>query len=149
LPSATVTETVAYAAVLTFVRVAARFIGKSTHRDEARGMKNEAFGAGLRRILENEGFTFAALAKEMGISGGTLRQLETGKVRSPSFTTGLRRATVPHVHPYELCFADGTGSIAARLARVEAQLAYLERFCCAQPASSTTIRRRSQATRVT
>ena len=90
-------------------------------------MAHEAFGVRLRRFREAEGFTTAALAQQVGVSEGAIRQMETGNVKSPSFAVGLRIATTLRVDLYDLAFGDVEGSVSERIDRLEAQVVTLMR----------------------
>ncbi len=90
-------------------------------------LAGETFGDRLRRLREAAGFSIKTLAEEAGVTEGAIRQLETGGVQNPSFAVGLRIATAVKADPYELAFGGaGTGSVAERLAKIEARLARLE-----------------------
>jgi transcriptional regulator with XRE-family HTH domain len=86
---------------------------------------SETFAERLRRLREEQGFTVATLALEVGVSEGAIRQLETGTVKNPSFAVGLRIAHRLGVDPYDLGFGKGS-TLEERLAVVERRLAKLE-----------------------
>lgn len=96
---------------------------------------SESFAARLRRLREEQGFTIATLALEVGVSEGAIRQLETGNVKSPSFVVGLRLAHRLGVDPYELALGNGS-TLEERLTMAERRIAKLE-----QRVASNTTRR--------
>jgi transcriptional regulator with XRE-family HTH domain len=87
---------------------------------------SETFGDRLRRLREEQGFSIATLAVEIGVSEGAIRQMETGNVRSPSLLVGLRLAHRLGIDPYELALGDGS-NLNERLILVERRLDELER----------------------
>ena len=93
---------------------------------------NETFGERLRRLREEQGFSIAALAVEIGISEGAIRQMETGNVKSPSLLVGLRLAHRLGVDPYELALGEGS-NLNERLLVLERRLAKLEQQVAALP----------------
>ncbi|HEY0396363.1 MAG TPA: helix-turn-helix transcriptional regulator [Candidatus Elarobacter sp.] len=95
----------------------------------------ESFAERLRRLREEQGFTVATLALEVGVSEGAIRQLETGNVKSPSFVVGLRLAHRLGVDPYELALGKGS-TLEERLTVAERRIAKLE-----QRVTSNTTRR--------
>ena len=94
---------------------------------------SESFAQRLRRLREERGATIAALADEVGVSEGAIRQLETGNVKSPSFVVGLRLAHYLGVDPYYLASGDGS-HVGERLLLVERRLAKLEQRVATLPA---------------
>ena len=94
---------------------------------------SETFAQRLRRLREERGSTIAALAGEVGVSEGAIRQLETGNVKSPSFVVGLRLAHHLGVDPYYLAAGEGS-NVAERLLLIERRLAKLEARIAALPA---------------
>jgi transcriptional regulator with XRE-family HTH domain len=83
------------------------------------------FGDRLRRLREEQGFSIATLAVEVGVSEGAIRQMETGNVKSPSLLVGLRLAHRLGVDPYELALGVGS-NLNERLILVERRLDALE-----------------------
>jgi transcriptional regulator with XRE-family HTH domain len=71
----------------------------------------ESFGQRLQRLRIGRGFTVAGLARAVDVSEGSIRQLESGMTKSPSFHVGLHLAFVLGVDPYVL----GFGMNSARL----------------------------------
>ncbi|MDP9024446.1 MAG: helix-turn-helix domain-containing protein [Candidatus Eremiobacteraeota bacterium] len=67
----------------------------------------DTFGARLRRLREERGFSVPELASAVGSSEGTIRQLESGQVKNPAFVLGLRLATKLTVDPYYLALGEG------------------------------------------
>jgi transcriptional regulator with XRE-family HTH domain len=67
----------------------------------------ETLGQRLRRLREARGFSIPELASAVSASEGTIRQLETGQVKSPAFLLGLRIATALTVDPYYLALGSG------------------------------------------
>jgi transcriptional regulator with XRE-family HTH domain len=88
-------------------------------------MSRETFGKRVKRLREESGTSIASLALEVGISEGSIRQIETGAVKSPSFMVGLRLARYLDVDPYYLALGE-TSSVIERLTTVEKRLARLE-----------------------
>jgi transcriptional regulator with XRE-family HTH domain len=86
---------------------------------------SESFAQRLRRLREERGATIAALALEVGVSEGAIRQLETGNVKSPSFAVGLRLAHYLGVYPYYLASGEGS-SLGERRVLLARRLAKLE-----------------------
>ena len=87
---------------------------------------SETFGDRLRRLREQQGFSIATLAVEIGVSEGAIRQMETGNVKSPSLLVGLRLAHRLGVDPYELALGEGS-NLNERLIIVERRVDALER----------------------
>ena len=85
----------------------------------------ESFGDRLRRLRDEQGFTVAALALEVGVSEGTIRQLESGSIKSPSFTVGLRLAHRLGVDAYYLGLGEGS-TLNDRLTQLERRLSKVE-----------------------
>jgi transcriptional regulator with XRE-family HTH domain len=94
----------------------------------------ESFADRLRRLRDEQGLTVAGLALEVGVSEGTIRQLEAGTVKSPSFTAGLRLAHRLGVDAYFLAFGEGS-TLNDRVTVLERRLAKLEQRVAALPAS--------------
>ena len=86
---------------------------------------SETFGDRLRRLREEQGFSIATLAVEIGVSEGAIRQMETGNVKSPSLLVGLRLAHRLGIDPYQLALGDGS-TLNERLILVERRLDALE-----------------------
>jgi transcriptional regulator with XRE-family HTH domain len=88
----------------------------------------ESFADRLRRLREEKGLTASALAASVGVSEGTIRQLESGQTKNPSFAVGLRLANQLSVDPFYLAFgSDATLNermdiFDRRLARLEQRL---------------------------
>jgi transcriptional regulator with XRE-family HTH domain len=93
---------------------------------------SETFGDRLRRLREEQGFSIATLAVEIGVSEGAIRQMETGNVKSPSLLVGLRLAHRLGIDPYELALGDGS-NLNERLILVERRLDALEEQVAALP----------------
>jgi|SRR5947209_17975022 len=87
----------------------------------------EAFAERLRRLREHRGATIAALADEVGVSEGTIRQLEKGGVTNPGFVVGLRLAHALGVDPYYLALGEGS-SLGERIMLLERRVATLEKW---------------------
>jgi transcriptional regulator with XRE-family HTH domain len=86
----------------------------------------ESFSDRVRRLREERGTSIAALAIEIGVSEGTIRQLESGNVKNPGFALGLRLAHHLGVDPYYLALGEGSG-LGDRLTLLERRVAKLER----------------------
>ncbi len=93
---------------------------------------SETFGDRLRRLREEQGFSIATLAVEIGVSEGAIRQMETGNVKSPSLLVGLRLAHRLGLDPYELALGEGS-NLNERLILLERRLAKLEQRVAALP----------------
>ncbi|MBV8751080.1 MAG: helix-turn-helix transcriptional regulator [Candidatus Eremiobacteraeota bacterium] len=98
---------------------------------------SEPFGDRLRRLREEQGIAVSSLAPLIGISQATLRQFETGYIKSPSLMIGLRLAQALHVDPYYLAFGEASDTL-ARLDAVERRLTSIEQ----RIETATTARRR-------
>ncbi|HEY0395402.1 MAG TPA: helix-turn-helix transcriptional regulator [Candidatus Elarobacter sp.] len=100
---------------------------------ERRAALVEKFHERLRRLRDEHGFTVAALADAAGCSEGAIRQLESGRIKSPSLVLGIRLADVLRVDPRylgtgeALSTAEQSAAITARLEQVERQIAHLQR----------------------
>lgn len=92
----------------------------------------EAFGDRVRRLREEQGFSVAALALEVGVSEGTIRQIETGSIKSPSLTVGLRLAHRLGVDVWYLAFGEGS-TLNDRITLVERRLTKIEQRLAALP----------------
>ena len=71
----------------------------------------ESFGERLQRLRLERGYTVAGLARAIDVSEGSVRQLESGMTKSPSFHVGLHLALVLGADPFVLAY----GAPAARL----------------------------------
>ena len=89
-------------------------------------MSREPFGKRVKRLREETGTTVATLALEVGVSEGSIRQIEAGAVKFPSFLVGLRLARYLDVDPYYLALGE-TSSTMERLVDLEKRLADVER----------------------
>jgi transcriptional regulator with XRE-family HTH domain len=73
------------------------------------------------------------LAFRVGLTEGAIRQLESGRTKSPSFSIGLKLSAVLDVDPWELSVgpqqpgARAGGSLKDRVARLEARMDAVER----------------------
>jgi transcriptional regulator with XRE-family HTH domain len=100
----------------------------------ALGLMSETFAARLRRVREEKGFTVPDLASAVGVSPGAIRQLESGQIKNPAFSLGLRIADRLNVDPHYLALGEGF-SVTERLENLENRVMKLERN--AQPARTT------------
>ena len=80
----------------------------------------------LRRLRDEHGLSIADLAGAASTSEGTIRQLEAGKVKSPSLLLGIRLADALHIDPRFLAHGEGE-STGERFADHEQRLRTLER----------------------
>ena len=96
------------------------------------GGMSETFGARLRRVREEKGFTVPDLAAAVGVSPGAIRQLESGQSKNPGFALGLRIADRLSVDPHYLALGEGF-SLTERLELVEERMVKLERRVAAIP----------------
>ena len=63
---------------------------------------SESFAERLRRLRQEKGLTISSLAASVGVAEGSIRQLETGQTKNPSFVVGLRLANQLSVDPFYL-----------------------------------------------
>ena len=93
----------------------------------------ETFGQRMRRLRREQGFTVVDLARAVGASEGTIRQIESGSVKSPSFHFGIRIAEALRADPRYLALGEGQSvaerfeSLEARFTKLENRLANVER----------------------
>lgn len=99
---------------------------------DAVGSVSETFGERLRRVRESKGFSVPDLASAVGVSESTIRQLEVGNVKSPSFALGLRIADRLTVDPFYLALGEGF-SVSERLNLLENRLTKLEQRVASIP----------------
>ena len=86
----------------------------------------EPFATRLRRLRTEQGYTVVDLAAAVGSAEGTIRQLESGKVKSPSFLLGIRLADQLKVEPRFLAVGIGQ-TIEQRLDAIEQRFSKVER----------------------
>lgn len=94
----------------------------------------ETFAQRLRRLRNDHGYSVADLASTVGASEGTIRQLENGSVKSPSFLLGIRLAERLDVDPRYLALGEGS-TFSERLDALERRMAKLEQRGAAPPAT--------------
>jgi transcriptional regulator with XRE-family HTH domain len=90
----------------------------------------ETFAERLKRLRNEQGFTVAGLAMVVGVSESSIRQFESGDIRTPSMMLGIRLADALHVDVRFL--AMGTGfpptehfaAIERRLDKIDQRLAH-------------------------
>jgi transcriptional regulator with XRE-family HTH domain len=93
----------------------------------------ETFAERLRRLRTEQGLSVPALAGSVGVSPGAIRQLESGQIKNPSFTLGLRLANSLHIDPSYLALGEGHSvtdhieRLDARVGEIEKRLAHLSR----------------------
>lgn len=101
----------------------------------------ESFGQRMRRLRDEQGYSVADLAAAVGASEGTIRQLESGTIKSPSFLLGIRIADQLKVDPKYLAAGNGISipvrfdEMDVRLNEVERRLAKLEQRVAALPSA--------------
>jgi transcriptional regulator with XRE-family HTH domain len=88
--------------------------------------EGDTFAKRLRRLREEQGLSVPAIAASVGTSEGTIRQLETGQVKNPSFALGLRLADTLNVDPYYLALGAGF-SMRERFELLERRVTALEK----------------------
>ena len=93
---------------------------------------SETFAARLRRLRDEQGLSVTTLALAVGASEGTIRQLESGNVKSPNFLLGLRLAEFFKVDPRYLALGEGT-TFAERFESIERRLTKLEQRVASIP----------------
>ena len=62
----------------------------------------ESFGERLRRLRKAAGLSASALANAVGVTEGSIRQMESGQTKMASFVIGLRLAKALGVGPWYL-----------------------------------------------
>jgi transcriptional regulator with XRE-family HTH domain len=96
----------------------------------------ENFGERLRRFRTASRLSTSDLAFRIGVTEGAIRQLESGRTKSPSFSIGLKLAEVLDVDPWLLSTgvsrgepsrSPQSGSLKDRVALLEARVDGLER----------------------
>ena len=97
----------------------------------------ETFGERLRRLRNERGITVVDLALAVGAAEGTIRQIENGSVKMPSFLLGVRLANQLNVDPNYLALGEGF-SMSERFDAIERRLKQIEQRVAAIP---TTARR--------
>lgn len=96
----------------------------------------ETFAQRLRRLRTGMSLSTSDLAYRVGLTEGAIRQMESGRTKSASFTVGLKLSEVLNVDPWML--ATGVGqkqearepqsvSTKERLAKLEARMERIER----------------------
>jgi transcriptional regulator with XRE-family HTH domain len=93
---------------------------------------NETFGGRLRRLRTTLGITVVDLAAAVGAAEGTIRQIENGTVKMPSFLLGLRLADHLNVDPRYLALGEGF-SMSERFDAIDRRLTKLEKRFAAIP----------------
>ena len=93
---------------------------------------SETFGERLRRLRTEQGYTVVDLAAAVGAAEGTIRHLENGAVKSPTFLLGLRLAEHLKVDPRYLALGEGIG-VAARFDAMERRLSKVEQRLASMP----------------
>ena len=86
---------------------------------------SETFATRLRRLREEKGLTVSSLAASVGVSEGTIRQLESGQTKSPSFVVGVRLADQLSVDPFFLALGS-RATLNERMDIFDRRLARLE-----------------------
>ena len=96
----------------------------------------ETFGDRLRKYRTGHSLSASDLAYRVGVTEGAIRQIESGRTKSASFTLGLKLAKALGVEPWLLATGIGenddarsesSGSLKERVARLEARMDVLER----------------------
>jgi transcriptional regulator with XRE-family HTH domain len=96
----------------------------------------DTFGERLRRYRTAAALSTSDLAYRVGVTEGAIRQLESGRTKSASFTLGLKIAKVLDVDAWLLATGLGdektsgrsaeSGPIKDRVARLEARMEAIE-----------------------
>jgi len=94
----------------------------------------ESFAARLRRLRDEQGLSMVALASAVGASEGAIRQLESGRVKTPNFLLGLRLAEFFNVDPRYLALGDGV-NLSQRVDSLERRVSKLEQRAASAPAT--------------
>jgi len=95
----------------------------------------ETFGARLRRLRLERGFSCSDLALRVGVTEGAVRQMESGQTKIASFVVGLRLARELATDAWYLANGVPSGeapapdapTLALRVAALERRLADLTR----------------------
>jgi transcriptional regulator with XRE-family HTH domain len=95
---------------------------------------NETFAERLRRLREEHGLTISGLALEIGVSEGAIRQIESGSVKSTSFSIGLKLAHRLGVDPFYLALGEGS-NLNERMTVLERRIAKLEQRAASTPST--------------
>lgn len=96
------------------------------------GVSDETFGERVRRLRTERGLTLVELAAAAGAAEGTIRQIESGRVKSPNFHLGLRLADQLRVDPNYLALGEGF-SISDRFDSIDRRLRKLEQRIASMP----------------
>lgn len=112
----------------------ARIPGVSVLPGDAPGPMNETFAQRLRRLRSEQGYTVVDLASAVGASEGTIRQLESGKVKAPNLLLGIRLAEQLKVEARYLALGEGP-SIGERIDTIEQRLTKIEKRLATIPIS--------------
>lgn len=105
--------------------LAPRVPGVSFLPGSALGVSDETFGERIRRLRTERGLTLVELAAAAGAAEGTIRQLESNRIKSPNFHLGLRLADQLKVDPHYLALGEGF-SMSDRFDAIERRLKKLE-----------------------
>jgi transcriptional regulator with XRE-family HTH domain len=92
----------------------------------------ETFAQRLRRLREEHGLSISGLALEIGVSEGAIRQIESGSVKSTSFSIGLKLAHRLGVDPFYLALGEGS-NLNERVTVLERRIAQLEQRGTSEP----------------
>jgi len=96
----------------------------------------ESFGDRLRRLRLARFLSTSDLAFRVGVTEGAIRQLESGRTKSPGFAIGLKLAEALEVDPWLLSIGVSNqsekqlprdGTLEERVASLETRLTRLER----------------------
>jgi transcriptional regulator with XRE-family HTH domain len=87
----------------------------------------ESFGKRVRRLRQEQSYTVSEAAVKCGVSDSTIRQIESGGVRMPSFSVGVRLADSFNVDPHYLLNGGGPMSIWDELEAPKRRLDALEK----------------------
>lgn len=85
----------------------------------------DTFAQRLRRLREERGLSISALALEIGVSEGAIRQLESGSAKGTTFSIGLRLAHRLGVDPFYLALGEGS-NLDERVTVLERRMEKLE-----------------------
>ncbi len=96
----------------------------------------DTFGERLRRYRTAASLSTSDLAYRVGVTEGAIRQLESGRTKSASFTLGLKIAKILDVDAWLLATGLGdekasgrgaeSGSLKERVARLESRMEAIE-----------------------
>ncbi len=89
----------------------------------------ESFGERLKRLRTEKAIPVTMLASAAGVTEGAVRQLESGRIKTPGFDIGVLLADTLGVDARYLAFGEdrrACGPMARRVANVERRVTLIE-----------------------